>query len=178
MTTLLPNHSSKDAADHAEHEPLLVETFDDSERKAKTSSLLGEAHAKLLQLAGHIAGRRNFKILIGIFFVASFASSNSALLPQYISKRYNWTFAHSGYLLSVKAIVNITLLTLVVPTVVHLMASRFDYESGRISKLGAQVMFSISVIGVLLVAVAPSVPYLIFGKLHGQCCQCSPLLSS
>lgn len=166
-TALLPANDGR-ADNHAsENEPLLGEASD-AERSSKhdlaASKMIDGARSKLQALWKQVSGRRNFQLLLGVFFAASFASSNSALLPQYISKRYNWTFAHSGYLLSVKALVNITLLALIVPSVVHLLATRFDFESGRISKLGAQVMFSISVIGVVLVALAPNVPYLIFGE--------------
>lgn len=167
MASFLPTTSEKDRWGRNETEPLLAATIDDNPQDGKAASgngIISTTRVKLHAIRKQITGRRNFQILIGVFFIASFASSNSALLPQYISKRYNWSFAHSGYLLSIKALVNISLLAIVVPTVVQLLATRFDFDAGRISKLGAQVMFSISVIGVVLVAVAPSVPYLIFGE--------------
>jgi hypothetical protein len=163
---LPPSHDSRERRT-SENDPLLrrAQSSDAAGKPEHPSStVFNGARAKLRALGRQVSGRRNFQLLIGIFFVASFASSNSALLPQYISKRYSWTFAHSGYLLSIKALVNITLLAIVVPTVVHIMATRFDFEPGHISKLGAQLMFLISVIGVVLVALAPTVPYLIFGE--------------
>jgi hypothetical protein len=166
-SALLPASHEHHDVSTSEHEPLLGETVDpdvDVKTEHKVSKVLNDARSKLRLLGKQVSGRRNFQLLIGVFFVASFASSNSALLPQYISKRYNWTFAHSGYLLSIKALVNITLLAIVVPLVVHILATRFEFESGHISKLGAQLMFSISVAGVVLVALAPTVPYLIFGE--------------
>jgi hypothetical protein len=176
LAALLPTTTQQGNDRSGETEPLLTGATGDNPQNGKAEGqhgIISTTRLKLRAIRKQIAGRRNFQILIGVFFVASFASSNSALLPQYISKRYNWSFAHSGYLLSIKALVNISLLAIVVPTVVHLLATRFDFDAGRISKLGAQVMFSISVIGVVLVALAPSVPYLIFGKpkpAHHQIC--------
>jgi hypothetical protein len=70
---------------------------------------------------------RNFSLLLISFFLSSLASSDTKLLSQYISKRYDWTFASAGYLLSAKAVVNFFLLTIIVPRVLkskHLAALR------------------------------------------------------
>ena len=166
-TTLLPTPERHDRDHSPENESLLSGHADedaDGKQAFTKTDMLRSTKIKFRALWSQISGRRNFQLLLGVFFAASFASANSALLPQYISKRYNWTFAHSGYLLSIKALVNITLLAVIVPFIVHLLGTRFGYESGHISKMGAQLMFSISVIGVLLVALAPNVPYLIFGN--------------
>jgi len=49
-----------------------------------------EAAKKLISL---IRGRRNFQVLLCSFFLTALASSDTKLLVQYISKRYEWTFA-------------------------------------------------------------------------------------
>ena len=166
LATLLPTSKEQEEADSAENTALLADSpilGPHGEVEAKSLGVMQDAYAKSKALWRQLAGRRNFQLLILVFFIGSAASSNSALLPQYISKRYNWTFAHSGYLLSIKALVNITLLVIVVPTAVRILSSRPGYSAGQIGKLGSQVMLFISVIGVILVALAPSVPYLIFG---------------
>lgn len=48
------------------------------------------AARKLVRL---VKGRRNFQILLVSFFLTALASSDTTLLVQYISKRYDWTFA-------------------------------------------------------------------------------------
>lgn len=45
---------------------------------------------KLVRL---VTGRRNFQVLLCSFFLTALASSDTKLLVQYISKRYEWTFA-------------------------------------------------------------------------------------
>jgi hypothetical protein len=48
------------------------------------------------RLVGLIRGRHNFQILLCSFFLTALASSDTKLLVQYISKRYEWTFAQVG----------------------------------------------------------------------------------
>ncbi|KAK4112325.1 hypothetical protein N656DRAFT_798136 [Canariomyces notabilis] len=62
---------------------------------------------------------RNFLLLLACFFLASFASSDTKLLPLYISKRYHWKFSSVGYLLSLKALFNFFLLSFLIPRVVR-----------------------------------------------------------
>ncbi|KAK4237092.1 major facilitator superfamily domain-containing protein [Achaetomium macrosporum] len=58
---------------------------------------------------------RNFVLLLAVFFLAALASSDTKLLPLYISKRYTWKFSSVGYLLSIKALFNFFLLSFIIP---------------------------------------------------------------
>ncbi|KAF2476451.1 uncharacterized protein BDR25DRAFT_277581 [Lindgomyces ingoldianus] len=103
-----------------------------------------------------IAGRKNFQVLLVSFFLTALASSDTKLLVQYISKRYEWTFAEAGYMLSAKALVNVTLLTVVVPRVIRASMSSRTVRGSEIwlNYLGAEASIAISVVGVLCVAVS------------------------
>lgn len=48
------------------------------------------------KLVGLAQGRLNFQVLLLSFFLTALASSDTKLLVQYISKRYEWTFAQVG----------------------------------------------------------------------------------
>ncbi|KAK3313251.1 hypothetical protein B0H66DRAFT_569862 [Apodospora peruviana] len=61
----------------------------------------------------------NFTLLLCGFFLTSLASSDTKLLTQYISKRYQWKFTSVGYLLSGKAIFNFALLYFVIPAILR-----------------------------------------------------------
>ncbi|KAF2691902.1 hypothetical protein K458DRAFT_411606 [Lentithecium fluviatile CBS 122367] len=123
-----------------------------------------ETHPGILQSIIHAArklvrlvmGRRNFQVLLCSFFLTALASSDTKLLIQYISKRYEWTFAQAGYMLSAKAIVNFTLLAILVPRIIRTsMASKTVHGSEvRLNYLGAEVSIAVSVIGVLCVALS------------------------
>jgi hypothetical protein len=56
---------------------------------------------KLIRL---VTGRRNFQVLLCSFFLTSLASSDTRLLVQYISKRYEWTFAQVGSLILARTV--------------------------------------------------------------------------
>jgi hypothetical protein len=57
------------------------------------SSPLRKVVHVIRRLTNLVIGRREFQILLVSFFLTSLASSDTKLLVQYISKRYNWTFA-------------------------------------------------------------------------------------
>ncbi|KAH6878266.1 major facilitator superfamily domain-containing protein [Alternaria rosae] len=110
----------------------------------------------IFQLLHLVLGRRNFQILLTTLFFTALASSDTKLLVQYISKRYNWTFAQAGYLLSAKALVNLTLLVVVVPRLIRtsISAKAVRGDDVRLNVLGARVSIAVSVLGVLCIAVA------------------------
>jgi hypothetical protein len=110
----------------------------------------------LHQLHHLVLGRYNFQVLLVTFFFTALASSDTKLLVQYISKRYNWTFAQAGYLLSAKALVNLTLLVVVVPRLIRTSISSKAVQGSdiQLSVLGARVSIAVSVLGVLCIALA------------------------
>lgn len=169
-----PKSISPKERQNEDAEPLLADDTSNAENQGFESHQLVSrpgARGIVKQFWAQISGRANFQLLLGLFLVAALASSNSPLLPQYISKRYDWTFQNAGYLLSIKAVINITLLAVIVPNVVKVMSRRYDFQAGQINQIGAQVMMVISIAGVIFIAISPSVPYLIF------CEKSSPLNS-
>ncbi|KAI1371964.1 major facilitator superfamily transporter [Hypoxylon crocopeplum] len=104
---------------------------------------------------------RNLTLLLISFFITSLASSDTKLLAQYISKRYHWEFASAGYLLSAKAIVNFTLLTLVVPGILNSRRSPDQPQSQSLSDRDnvryARICLIFSVLGALAIASAVTV---------------------
>ncbi|KAF7560559.1 hypothetical protein G7046_g3579 [Stylonectria norvegica] len=102
---------------------------------------------------------RNFSLLLITFLLTSLASSDTKLLVQYISKRYNWTFASAGYLLSGKAIVNFTLLSVIVPRFLRSNRNSHGADLGNQGADRANIRYAnycliISVLGALGIAVA------------------------
>ncbi|KAK8170525.1 major facilitator superfamily domain-containing protein [Phyllosticta citribraziliensis] len=136
--------------------------------------------ARLTQL---IQQRPRFLLLLASFLLTSLASSNTHLLPQYMSARYQRSFASVGPLLSLKAATNIVLLTLVVPVGMQLDRRDRDESEDRDGGSGrakanthththtsqtialnidaALLSLLISVFGALCIAAAPTVPFLV-----------------
>ncbi|KAI4861122.1 major facilitator superfamily transporter [Hypoxylon rubiginosum] len=108
---------------------------------------------------------RNFALLLVSFFLTSLASSDTKLLAQYISKRYHWLFAWAGYLLSTKAIVNFTLLTVVIPGILRSRSTSDPSQSRSLSDKDnvryARICLAVSVLGALAIASSVTVWLLI-----------------
>ncbi|KAH7406027.1 major facilitator superfamily domain-containing protein [Phaeosphaeria sp. MPI-PUGE-AT-0046c] len=164
---LLPtNHVSNTAPDQtsieeAEEAGSLLDHREESPSRYsnafETHSTISQSIVQAVQKLVHlIIGRRNFQVLLVSFFLTALASSDTKLLVQYISKRYEWTFAQAGYMLSAKAVVNFTLLAILVPRIIKSsMSSKAVHVSEvRLNYLGAQISILISVVGVLCVALA------------------------
>ncbi|EOA81596.1 uncharacterized protein SETTUDRAFT_143245 [Exserohilum turcica Et28A] len=140
--------------------PLLGSTSASSDRHANDL----DTHLGIFQRIAHairrmrrlITGRRKFQVLLCSFFLTALASSDTKLLVQYISKRYEWTFAQAGYMLSAKALVNFTLLAIVVPRIIRtsMETSTVRGSEVRLNIFGAEICIAISVVGVLCVAMA------------------------
>lgn len=94
---------------------------------------------------------RNLTLLFFSFFLTSLASSDTKLLAQYISKRYQWTFVSAGYLLSGKAVVNFFLLTVVIPSLLRSRHSSGSPESSRGSEDRANQRYALACLAVSIV---------------------------
>ncbi|KAF1913819.1 major facilitator superfamily domain-containing protein [Ampelomyces quisqualis] len=153
--------SSEYGGAHAEESGPLLESQDMNTSHCSTAF---ESHSTFLQsvvqavrkLLRSMTNRPNFQTLLFSFFLTALASSDTKLLIQYISKRYEWTFAQAGYMLSAKAIVNFTLLAVIVPRIIRSsMASEAVHGSEiRLNYLGAEISILASVVGVLCVALS------------------------
>ncbi|KAI1438057.1 hypothetical protein GGR50DRAFT_691533 [Xylaria sp. CBS 124048] len=82
--------------------------------QASRARVLDSIVGRIRSLASTVGSAR-LTLLLASMLLTSLASADTKLLAQYISKRYHWTFASAGYLLSAKAIVNFFILTFVVP---------------------------------------------------------------
>ncbi|KAI1385372.1 major facilitator superfamily transporter [Hypoxylon trugodes] len=139
--------------------------------KAQTSrtSILGPVIERIRTLHSIVRSHpRNLTLLLISFFLTSLASSDTKLLAQFISKRYHWEFASAGYLLSAKAIVNFTLLTLVIPTILRSRGTHNETQSPSLSDRDniryARICLVFSVLGALAIAAAITV-WLLFPSL-------------
>jgi MFS family permease len=108
VTAMLPKNTIK-STPHIEHNdledvdeigPLLGEYSDGPHRYSNAfeerRDILQNITHTIYKLMSLIKGRRNFQVLLCSFFLTALASSDTKLLVQYISKRYEWTFAEVG----------------------------------------------------------------------------------
>ncbi|KAI0397533.1 major facilitator superfamily domain-containing protein [Xylariaceae sp. FL0594] len=102
-------------------------------------------------------GSRKLVLLLLSMLLTSLASADTKLLAQYISKRYHWTFASAGYLLSAKALVNFVLLTFVVPLFLARRATTTQSLSDRGSYRYARFCLVASALGAMAIGLSGAV---------------------
>lgn len=154
--------SSRDADDQAR--PLLSSpVLKAQDANNNNASLLRSIAQRFGVLRSTVAGHpRNMTLLLISFVLTAIASSDTKLLVQYISKRYHWTFASTGYLLSAKAVVNFTLLTVVIPAILRSRQDRSrhvapELASHRMNMHYANICLVLSIFGALAIALATQI---------------------
>lgn len=162
-----PSHTAN--AEHVEQAEPLISSSTSAVPKSHVS-FIGAILERLRTLRSVVASHpRNLTLMFICFFLSSLASSDTKLLPQYISKRYHWSFASAGYLLSGKAVVNFTLLTVVIPWLLRSRhssagASAGNSDTDRANARYALVCWLVSVLGASTIAVSTEV-WLLFPSL-------------
>ncbi|KAJ4409723.1 hypothetical protein N0V82_009412 [Gnomoniopsis sp. IMI 355080] len=165
---MLPDHTSSSRDRDEQAQPLLSSPLLKAQ-DANDPSLLHSVMERFRDLKQVLKRHsRNFTLMLVCFFLTSLASSDTKLLVQYISKRYHWTFASAGYLISGKAVVNFTLLTFVIPRALRSVTRPLPSEdslssSDRINIHFANACFGVSVVGALAIALAATIWILIPG---------------
>ncbi|GJN80563.1 hypothetical protein PLIIFM63780_004090 [Purpureocillium lilacinum] len=95
-------------------------------------------------------------VLVAFLSPVPMALAMSQLFAQYVSKRFDWSLASAGYLLSVRGIVNILVLLVVVPGLSRLLLSRVVFRKGLSAtgkdRLLAQLSAIVMTLGCLLIA--------------------------
>jgi hypothetical protein len=165
LISLLPNHPVRsDIRESPAHHSQTGSLISSPVLKAQgTEQPMVDAVVKRFKTLRDILAShpRNLTLLFVCFFLTSLASSDTKLLAQYISKRYEWTFSAAGYLLSCKAVVNFVLLTVVVPTILktrHGSTTTTAVHSGtssdRTNIQYAKLCLCVSVLGALAIGIA------------------------
>ncbi|TID27029.1 MFS general substrate transporter [Venturia nashicola] len=165
LKTPSPDHNA--TVDSLETATLLRRGSIDIKRNRLNNSHHGvflNSKETLQHLFRQVTQRKNFRYLLSVFLIVSLASSGTPILPQYISKRYGWTFAEAGYLLTVKAVVNVTLLTVIVPNAIKALHKYTRMSGVSINVASAKASEIISVVGVILVGSSTTMGFLIFCK--------------
>jgi MFS family permease len=141
----------------------------DNTRGISNKPSLHRAYSSTKDAISSLAGRKLFRLLIGITVLDSFAKSTSVLLVQYISKRYEWKLSDATYLLSFKAIVVIAWLMVIVPFLIWLARAKFHIPEKNINIYGSQINLLISIIGAVGIAASPRIYILMLCKFSRKC---------
>lgn len=155
---MLPDQASSPSALDEQSRPLLPSPL--LKAQDANASFLRSVRDRFRKLRAVLASHsRNFSLLLICFLLTSLASSDTKLLVQYISKRYQWTFASAGYLISGKAVINFFLLTIIVPRALRsaAVAGAGHESSDHINIRFANACFVVSILGALAISMAATI---------------------
>lgn len=156
--------SSSMARDDEQREPLMPSPLLKAQNSNPSSWNSIKQRVRVLRITV-ASNPRNLILLLISLLLTSLASSDTKLLPQYISKRYSWTFASAGYLLSGKAVVNLFLLTFVIPGILRSTQTTDPQQSqseisDKVNVFYARICLVVSVFGALAIALAGTIWFL------------------
>jgi len=88
--------------------------------------------------------------IIEPYILTNYELSNLSL--RYISKRFEWKLSETGFLLSVRAFINIILFAVILPAISHLLTDKLHFSAKQKDLYIAQVSAILLVVGALLMS--------------------------
>jgi len=102
-------------------------------------------------------------LLLLPFITTQFHRQAMDLSLRYISKRFSWKLSDTGFLLSLRALVNIILLAAILPALSYYLTERLLLSSKKKDLSIARVSAFLLAIGSFLMAMSPEIGFTIFG---------------
>ncbi|KAE8552481.1 hypothetical protein EYB25_003859 [Talaromyces marneffei] len=95
-------------------------------------------------------------LIISSFFIANIGKQTSAILIQYITQKFHWTFAQAAFVISLRAGGNLRVLTILLPALSEFLARRAQLDRAARDKRASQISVITVILGHLLIFVADS----------------------
>lgn len=102
-------------------------------------------------------------LLLMTFVTDPVGRQSMDLSLRYISKRFSWALSQTGFLLSLKAFVNIILLLGILPSLSYYLTERLHFSTKAKDLSLARYSAVMLVVGALIFAASPSIGLTIFG---------------
>lgn len=103
------------------------------------------------------------RLLLLTFIANTIGASSLAILLQSVSRRYGWTIAQAGVLLSIRSAVNIVLFILVMPAVTWILTSRIHLSPRSTDVWLVKVGTVFVPLGFLMMAISPGIGLTVVG---------------
>lgn len=108
-------------------------------------------------------GSRQLLILIPLLSVGQLYDQSADFFMQYVSKRYNWRISQASFLLSYRNVVNLILLSVIMPTVSSMLLRR-GYDA-RAKDLWISRASSLALAnGAFIIGLSPIISMLVIGQ--------------
>lgn len=142
------------------------DTYDDDSPLSAVRSHARELRAQLATAARMLRQPSLCLVLFAFLCPAPVGMATSTLFVQYVSKRFGWSMASVGYLLSVKTVVNILVIVVAIPGLSRLLTSGVlgrSLSARDKDRILARASAFALVAGFALVAAGPSVGAVVAG---------------
>ncbi|RAO65443.1 uncharacterized protein BHQ10_001455 [Talaromyces amestolkiae] len=109
------------------------------------------------------SNKEEMSLLLLVFFVATLSRQAMALLLQYATKKYHWSYSKATILVSVRGAVNLAAVLVILPFLSRLLLQRAKLDAPRKDLWLSRGTALLLTIGTLLMFSAPSPAILIIG---------------
>ncbi|KAL4882183.1 major facilitator superfamily domain-containing protein [Aspergillus karnatakaensis] len=138
-----------------------VEGQNETQRSQFFETYIRPVWTQLLRIRDLIWKDRNILAICCAFFVGNVGSQALLLMIQYVSKRFGWSMAEAGILISLKGIITLVLLLVILPLTSTYLSRRMSPPSRDllITRFSAVLL----VLGCMTMALAPTAGFFIVG---------------
>jgi hypothetical protein len=102
-------------------------------------------------------------LLMIAFVLPQFNRQSVGLCVRYVSNRFSWTLGNAGYLLSLRALINIIVFFAILPGLSYFFVSRMHFSSRKKDIVLAKLSIVILITGAIIIASSPTVGLTIIG---------------
>ncbi|RDW94397.1 hypothetical protein BP5796_00160 [Coleophoma crateriformis] len=112
---------------------------------------------------GYIWGDTKIALLMLTILLTSLGRYAGELKLQYATKKFHWTWAQAGYLISVKAVCSLILLVVLLPSASHILTNKYSFTVKAKDLWLARVSSILALLGAFLIAFSPRSPMMVLG---------------
>jgi MFS family permease len=168
LITLIPETTHL-RAHGTESEAVTPDSVSERSIKLDDSTFLAAAMSHLQdiwrRLVGSLFVLRSFPVIILLmtFVVNPFGAQSVSLCIRYVSVRFLWSLSQAGYLLSIRALINIFVMLGLIPGLSHYLTRKLGLSSKDKDLLLSKFSVIFLVFGAFLIAASPTVGFTIIG---------------
>lgn len=139
--------------------------IDDDDKAGFFRTIISQAINGLKDVYGSLSVLHSLPILLllMVFFIYPFQRQSVDLSLRYISNRFHWKLRQTGFLLSMRALINFLLLLALLPGLSHYLIKRLHLSSMEKDIVLARFSVLVLVVGALLIGLSPTIGWTIFG---------------
>jgi hypothetical protein len=130
-----------------------------------TPSIKSQLHDSWKSLAESVTILNSIPVilLLATFVVAPFSGISSDLSVRFVSNRFAWSLSHAGYLLALRALMNIIVMLGLIPGLSSYFMKRLRLSSKDKDLLLAKISIVVLAMGAFIIAASPTIGLTIIG---------------